>query len=40
MTDLTFAGDLICNVGESVMSMLDKIKNMLSEFEYFYNVDG
>ena len=40
MTDLTFAGDLICNIGESVVSVLDKIKNMLTEFEYFYDLDG
>jgi hypothetical protein len=40
MTELTYAGDLIGNVGESVMSVLDKIRNMLTEYEYFYNVDG
>jgi hypothetical protein len=40
LTDLTFAGDLIANVGESLTSVLDKIKNMLVEFEYFYNLDG
>jgi hypothetical protein len=40
LTDLVFAGDLIANVGESVVSVLDKIKNMLTEFEYFYNLDG
>ena len=39
-TDLTYAGDLIANVGESITSVLDKIKNMLVEFEYFYNLDG
>lgn len=39
-TDLTYAGDLIANVGESITSMLDKIRNMLVEFEYFYNVEG
>jgi hypothetical protein len=39
-TDLTYAGDLICNVGESITSVLDKIRNMLVEFEYFYDVDG
>ena len=38
--DLTFAGDLIANVGESLTSILDKIKNMLVEFEYFYDLDG
>lgn len=39
-TDLTYAGDLISNVGESLTSILDKIKNMLGEYEYFYDVDG
>lgn len=40
LTDLVFAGDLISNVGETLTSMLDKIVNMLGEFEYFYNLDG
>ena len=39
-TDLVYAGDLIANVGESVVSVLDKIKTMLTEFEYFYNLEG
>jgi hypothetical protein len=39
-TPLTYAGDLIANVGESITSVLDKIKNMLGEFEYFYDLDG
>jgi hypothetical protein len=39
-TDLVYAGDLIANVGESITSVLDKIKNMLTEFEYFYNLEG
>lgn len=39
-TDLTYPGDLIANIGESVTSVLDKIKNMLAEFEYFYDVNG
>ena len=39
-TDLVYAGELIANVGESVTSVLDKIKNMLGEFEYFYDIDG
>jgi hypothetical protein len=38
--DLVYAGDLIANVGESITSVLDKIKNMLVEFEYFYDLDG
>ena len=40
LTDLTYAGDLVANMGESLTSILDKIKNMLTEFEYFYNLDG
>ena len=40
VTDLTYAGDLIAKAGESLVSVLDKIKNMLVEFEYFYNLDG
>ena len=39
-TELTYAGDLIANVGESITSVLDKIKNMLVEYEYFYDVEG
>lgn len=39
-TDLVYAGDLIANIGESLTSILDKIKNMLGEFEYFYDIDG
>ena len=39
-TDLVYAGDLIANVGESITSVLDKIKNMLGDYEYFYNLDG
>ena len=39
-TELTYAGDLIANAGESITNVLDKIKAMLSDFEYFYNLDG
>lgn len=39
-TELTYAGDLIGKVGETIVSILDKIKNMLGEFEYFYDTDG
>jgi len=40
LTDLTYAGDLIANVGETLTSILDKIKNMLGDYEYFYDIDG
>lgn len=39
-TELTYAGDLITNIGETLTSMLDKIKNMLGDYEYFYDLDG
>ena len=40
-TDLTYAGDLIGKIGDSITkSCLDPIKNMLGNFEYFYDIDG
>jgi hypothetical protein len=30
----------VANVGETIISILDKIKNMFSGFEYFYDIDG
>lgn len=39
-TELVYSGDLIANVGEALTSILDKIKNMLGNFEYFYDLDG
>ena len=38
--DLVYAGDLIANIGDSITSVLDKLKGMLGEFEYFYDLDG
>ena len=40
LTELTYPGDLIAGTGESVTSILDKIKTMLGEYEYFYDIDG
>jgi hypothetical protein len=37
---LVYPSDLIANTGESITSVLDKIKNFLGEFEYFYNLEG
>ena len=39
-TPLTYAGDLIVNVGDAVSKALDAVKNMLGEFEYFYDIYG
>lgn len=37
---LVYPSDLIASAGESITSVLDKIKNFLGEFEYFYNLQG
>ena len=39
-TDLTYAGDLISGIGDALTSILDKIVQMLGNYEYFYNLDG
>lgn len=39
-TPLVYNSDLILSAGEAVTSLLDKLKNMLGDFEYFYNLDG
>jgi hypothetical protein len=39
-TDFTFPGELIGNAGDSVCDILDKVKNTLGNFEYFYDLDG
>lgn len=40
LTDLTYPYDLISSPGEALTSILDKIKEVLGNFEYFYDVDG
>lgn len=42
LTKFTFPSDkeLSSNAGETVASVLDKIKNALGNFEYFFDVDG
>ena len=39
-TSLTYPRELISKAGEALTSILDKIKNMLGAFEYFYDVNG
>ena len=39
-TDFVYPGELICNSGETIVSVLDKIKNTLGNFEYFYDIHG
>lgn len=39
-TDFTYPGELIGNAGDNVCTILDKIKSLLGNYEYFYDVDG
>ena len=38
--DFTYIGDLTANLGENVCTILDKIKNYLGNYEYFYDEFG
>ena len=39
-TDFYYPEELIANAGDNVCTILDKIKNLLGNFEYFYDLDG
>ena len=39
-TVFSFPGDLIASPGDTVVGILDRIKQVLGNYEYFYNVDG
>lgn len=39
-TDFTYPNELIENAGSSVVSVLDKIKGVLGNYEYFYDIHG
>ena len=39
-TDFSYPGELISNIGESIVSILEKIKNTLGNYEFFYDIDG
>ena len=40
VTDLVYTGDLISSLGDTLVTILDKIKTMLGDFEYFYDLQG
>lgn len=40
MTPLVYPDELTGAIGDSLTSILDKIVNMLGEYEYFYNLNG
>jgi hypothetical protein len=33
-------GELASNAGDTIVSVLDKVKNTLGNFEYFFDLDG
>lgn len=39
-TALVYNGDLVLSAGSAITNLLDKIKTMLGNFEYFYDLDG
>ena len=39
-TDFTYPGELVENAGSNVVTVLDKIKDTLGNYEYFYDVYG
>ena len=39
-TDFTYPSELIGNAGDTVCTILDKIKSVLGNYEYFYDIDG
>ena len=38
--DFYYPGELVGSAGETVCSVLDKIKNLLGNFEYYYDING
>ena len=40
LTDFTYPGSLTAAAGETVTSILDKIKNTLGNYQYFYDING
>lgn len=39
-TDFTYPGELILNAGETVVTLLNKITDVLGNYEFFYDVEG
>lgn len=39
-TDFTYPGELVLDVGDTVVTLLDKLIDVLGNYEYFYDIDG
>lgn len=40
LTDFVYPGELVGNAGDTVVTILDQIKNVLGNYEYFYDLNG
>ena len=40
LSDFYFPGELVANAGDTVVTILDKIKDLFGNYEYFYDIDG
>lgn len=40
LTDFTYPSELIANIGDNICGILDKIKNLLGNYEYYFDIDG
>lgn len=40
LTDFVYPDELVGNAGDTVVTILDQIKNTLGNYEYFYDIDG
>ena len=39
-TDFTYPGELVLDTGDTVVTLLDKLIDVLGNYEYFYDIDG
>ena len=39
-TSFTYPGSLVSGIGDNICAVLDKVKNTLGNYEYFYDVEG
>lgn len=40
ITDFVYPSELIANIGDNICTILDKIKNALGNYEYYFDIDG
>ena len=40
LTDFVYPNELVGNAGDTVVTILDQIKNTLGNYQYFYDIDG